>query len=487
MIKSNQNNDEPLFIPDSQDLKILYNVKLDILLKKYKKGHINSAFESLKYTLYKRYGPKYSIQTFINDANSSFIESDIFSKNLVEYFQLRKWAPNTTKTIFMVIKNLLKNTSISDNFLNRISILKNNKTSLYDTARILKNKYQSLDDEHPVKKRLLEWIEIVRQKSKNKSPSSLKSIISFYTNICLPELNLMLEHWDTSNLNITQETVSNICCNLKYFNWFRLFCQEILKCEFPFDSAFIKTPKENFFSGEYSSGDKHVISTEELEKIYKVTQDSSTLDQLIFMILITTGMRVGGFTKIKLEHVCKIGSSVTILNTGRTLEKGNKWFEFIITDKVKHLLKIWIIKERKGVSEFLFPSSTKTGHISDNTVRAKFKRICDKAGVTGKHVHLHALRHSYAHILLKCGNDISIISKLLNHSNTQTTENFYLKESASEIADRANIPWLNPDNKPDEKIIPDFLQDNTRSELRKKKKEQKIKRLGFVMDRINEI
>jgi hypothetical protein len=168
------------------------------------------------------------------------------------------------------------------------------------------------------------------------------------------------------------------------------------------------------------------------------------------MILITTGMRVGGLVKIKISHVCSIkDNNINVFNQGRTLEKGNKWFEFVINPEVQDLIKKWVLESRKSNSDYLFPSTTtKSGHMAANTIRSRFKKICDKCGISGKHLHLHSLRHSYAHILLKCGNNISVISKLLNHSDTQTTEKFYLKENISEIVDRAKIPWLNPDNKP---------------------------------------
>ena len=482
--------DIPLFIPESNDLKILYEDKINILLKKYKKSQINSAFDTLKNVLYKRYGSSYCIETFINDINTSYLESEIFSKNIILFFQEKYWSDNTCKTIFQVVKTLLKTIAISTNFINRLSFRDKSNTARYDTKIILKRKYQNMKDDHPVKKRLVEWIDIIRLKSKNKSPSSIKNILSFYTNTCLPKLDLQLEHWDISNLTITEDKVQIICINLQYFSWFKLFCDEILHINFPFNSEYIKlNNKRNFFNKDYQTGDKHVISATELENIFIETQSSSIFDQLMFLLLITTGMRVGGFINIRLEHICTIGDTINILDSGRTIEKGNKWFEFVINDSVKYLLKQWIIKERKSNSIFLFPSFvTKSGHMSDNTVRLRFSKLCKRAGVYGKHVHLHALRHSYAHILLNCGNDISIISKLLNHSNTQTTEKFYLKETASQVVDRANIPWLNSDNKPSDKIIPDFLKhDNSESRINLRKKERKIKRMNTITDIMSDI
>jgi integrase len=105
------------------------------------------------------------------------------------------------------------------------------------------------------------------------------------------------------------------------------------------------------------------------------------------------------------------------------------------------------------------------------TMRVRFKKICDGAGLSGRHLHLHSLRHSYAHMLLKCGNSVSVISKLLNHSCTDVTEKFYLRETISEVTNRAHIPWINQNEKTEDKILPDFLK------RRENKTSHKMKRL----------
>jgi hypothetical protein len=56
--------------------------------------------------------------------------------------------------------------------------------------------------------------------------------------------------------------------------------------------------------------------------------------------------------------------------------------------------------------------------------------------------HPHSLRHSYSHILLELGNPVEVVSRLINHTDVRTTQKYYLKESASETAARATIPWL---------------------------------------------
>lgn len=86
----------------------------------------------------------------------------------------------------------------------------------------------------------------------------------------------------------------------------------------------------------------------------------------------------------------------------------------------------------------------------------------------GKHIHAHSLRHSFAHILLESGNKPELVSKMLGHSSTITTEQYYLKESASEASKRMNIPWL--ERTEQENPVPSFL--NTQKKVRTTKKKK---------------
>jgi hypothetical protein len=105
-----------------------------------------------------------------------------------------------------------------------------------------------------------------------------------------------------------------------------------------------------------------------------------------------------------------------------------------------------------------------------------FNNIVKKSNLIGDHLHPHAMRHSFAHILLECGNDVEAVSKIMGHSSSKTTSEFYLRENAAEVAARSNIPWLKKE--PVKKIVPDFLLTNTtNSDVKKKEKRRKKVRI----------
>ena len=124
-------------------------------------------------------------------------------------------------------------------------------------------------------------------------------------------------------------------------------------------------------------------------------------------------------------------NSYKVKAQGRTKEKGNKWVNFALTTAVQGKLTDWLTSHRPAnPSPYLFPGSV-DGHMSTDAIRDTFKRLCIAAGLHGKEFHPHALRHTYAHLLLETGNSVDIVAKCLNHSNSKVTEQFYLKENAT--------------------------------------------------------
>ncbi len=459
----NKYDTDPEYIPESDEIALLKRHVAENLKGVIQESQLGMAFDLLIQVLFRMY--KHTLVSCLIKRSVNITECDIFSQKASEACKAADWSPKTSRTIFSILKKILASTAISKSFIDRITMTYTKTVDPADKFHIYPSAYKYLNNDVPSKIMLSSWIDKIKSNTKNKSPLSVKSILSYYIGNVLPHFNVDIELWPDNPIEIfkfTPEVISLLTKGeRKKLTWLQIFVTHILniqnmKLEMP-----VRQEDTNFIMNQIKedNSDKHRISCQELEALYNVVSENGVRDELIYLLLITTGMRIGGLVNIKLEHVATItGKDIEIKKNGRTVEKGSKWFQFILTERVRELIFEWISRFRKGInSPYLFPSRGGSKlFITTSTVRKLFNDWCHKAKIEGDHLHPHALRHSYAHILLESGNSVNIISKLLGHSNTQTTESFYLKESAVDVAKRANIPWLDKSTEK-ERIVPVFL------------------------------
>lgn len=84
----------------------------------------------------------------------------------------------------------------------------------------------------------------------------------------------------------------------------------------------------------------------------------------------------------------------------------------------------------EAASEFLFPTKNGT---PKKDIKRPSKRVTERAGLEG--IRLHDLRHSFASLLASNDAPLQVVSKLLGHSNLQTTQRYaHLYDSALRAA-----------------------------------------------------
>lgn len=475
---------EPQYIEESDEiitLKHYYSSKSLGL----QQGHWSIGFTLLTQTIFLMYNHTI-FSELVNDSQKH--ETSIkFSNSMIKVCEINEWSRSTTNIALNALKKLLQKTNINSSFISKISITYDKSVKKNSVEFCLPTKYKKLDDNDTEKQTLIDIIKLIKSDTKYKSQHSIRMFLAYIINF-LGYHNISIcdyKNIQTESFDKIKESISNIYINkslkikIQYTMIFICFIVKYTKNMKDFELYkksihLIKNTKEDH--------DTHRITKTELEKMYEASKPDIK-KHTIFLLMISTGMRTIGVSNIKLEHICNIINNVITINkTGRTLEKGNKWFTFAISENLSKLLFEYISTKRKSNSSYLFPGRGEDIGLSPSRISVIIKQIANDANLKGKHIHAHSLRHSFAHILLEAGNKPELVSKMLGHTSTITTEYYYLKESAAEASKRMNIPWLQRTEQ--ENTIPSFL--NTQEKVVKiKQKKSKSDRNKILNELAN--
>lgn len=156
-------------------------------------------------------------------------------------------------------------------------------------------------------------------------------------------------------------------------------------------------------------------------------------DLLLFMLGVTTGLRVAALAQINIEDINLEN------NTIHVIEKMNKEFDVLISKKVRKVLIAWL-KDRekyfgKANTNALFVSQYGQ-RISYDAIRKLLIKYAE--GVTNKKITPHVLRHSCATAIYEKTGDLYLASAQLHHSNISTTMR-YANMSNKKLKQAINI------------------------------------------------
>lgn len=367
-----------------------------------------------------------AVLALLNDTLRSLEEKEVtpslFAEALVQQVGERKWQRSTLRTMLSRLRALMRRDARCTEALVRAVRLDPPAAKPAE------------EDQHA-------WMQVLRRVTKYRSLAALRSMVRFYLRAGL----------QTRDLPLSAEDLRALCGNnRRKFLWLQLFFTHIRHG--PPLPAF--RPQRVQEKDEDDGEDHHRIPRAELERLHTVAA-RDVLDELFFTLLLTTGLRIGGLVNIRTADVADVREGRwEVRERGRTLEKGASYVHFDLHHRVRELAAVWLNQHRTG-EQYLFPGR-QGGHLSTRSFRERFGRMCHLAGLKGPHLHLHALRHSYAHIMLEVGNSVEVVSKLLGHADVDTTQKYYLREQAADVAKRANIPWIAPCSSPSP--VPAFLR-----------------------------
>lgn len=147
------------------------------------------------------------------------------------------------------------------------------------------------------------------------------------------------------------------------------------------------------------------------EEVKQLIKDTSCIRaKAIISLLYASGIRV--------SELCALNRGDLHDNSFTVVGKGGKARLCFFDKRTDKFIKLYL-KTRKDNSPALFVSRQSKKRITSGNVQEIFRNIKRK---TGKEVHAHTLRHSFATDLMKNGMHIYSVSRLLGHSSIQTTQ-----------------------------------------------------------------
>jgi integrase len=198
------------------------------------------------------------------------------------------------------------------------------------------------------------------------------------------------------------------------------------------------TTKEVGYDRKRRQRDRHTFSWNEIQALFETANDN-TRDYALLRYFIHTSRRRASACELLVEDVWNASSRST-KTEGFVLEKNNQRVSFPIDEVLGMALTKWICES--GVTDYVFPSPIDSRHKwQGNGIRVWLGKLCQRAKITGNHVHVHALRHTVATLLHDSGNKIEDISAFLGHRGTQATHG-YIHCPVSRQPGRMAIPWL---------------------------------------------
>ena len=158
------------------------------------------------------------------------------------------------------------------------------------------------------------------------------------------------------------------------------------------------------------------LTVEEIELLISSAGDIRNSLRLRAMIelLYASGLRVSELCELPLSGI--LGNKLLIHG------KGAKERLVPMHDAAIHALNKWLDARGDINSKYVFPTNSKSGHITRDVFFKILKKCAVLAGIDPNRVSPHVLRHSFASHLLAGGANLRAIQTMLGHEDISTTQ-----------------------------------------------------------------
>lgn len=178
------------------------------------------------------------------------------------------------------------------------------------------------------------------------------------------------------------------------------------------------------------------LTLEESKKLLSVISGShKERDYAIVTLFLNCGFRLSELTSLNVDQIKDDRLSIT--------GKGDKERVIYLNNACITAIKNYLIVRPNTTEKALFLSE-RNNRISNKRVQDMVKKYLKKAGLDTSELSVHSLRHSFASMTLKYGNNINLrtLQTMLGHSDISTTQ-IYTHIDDEQLREAANSNPLN--------------------------------------------
>ncbi len=194
-------------------------------------------------------------------------------------------------------------------------------------------------------------------------------------------------------------------------------------------------PMKNLDTPKIKKSLPKYLTLEESQKLLSVIDGKfKERDYAIITLFLNCGMRLAELVSIDYMDIRSDGSLVI---TG----KGNKERTVYLNQACIDALTAWMkVRPHDGVKDKALFLSSRNQRISPRMVEIMVTKYLEKAGLGGRGLSVHKLRHTAATLMYQHGNvDVLLLKEILGHENLGTTEIYtHITSDATKKAIEAN-------------------------------------------------
>ena len=205
-----------------------------------------------------------------------------------------------------------------------------------------------------------------------------------------------------------------------FFQW--AYCNDHIKVDVMKKVARVKAVQKK----------KERFTDEEIEDIKDACE--TLKERALIELLFSTGMRVGEVANLNISDLDLQHKRVSIYG-----EKTDKYRTGMLTTKAVKALRKYI-NSRTYCTDALFIADRKPyGRLQNSSIETMVKDIAKRAGATRIPVTVHVFRKTFASVQYRKTKDVLLVSKLLGHSKTDMTVQYYLIDDIDDMQYRYNV------------------------------------------------